>query len=952
MISSPSVQIRKIVFLLVGLCIGGISSIHAVSVVGRYAEDAVRQHTELLFNSLTINDGLLSNSIRALAQDHYGRLWIGNGRGVAIYDGHSIISGKGLPPNIGVLSLHETAERMWIGTDVGLFYLDFSTDSIHALKAQTSDGIVPNTSVYDIKRDPSGKLWFATFEQGVFCWDEARGVLTNPPLPYNEKRASCLLVDIDGHVWSFSPWGIDVLSLYNTASHQFETYPLLVDGKPHRVGGLVAIQDAQGFIYLGADDGSLFRFRPGNHEAEQLRIGNDVQTIHCLQPGGEHEIVVGSINGLTFVDTQTLQFRRCRPVLRAKGSLTDRNVYSMLLDREGTLWVGTYYGGLNYTHPEYANFVNYESSDIVPPLGKTISSFAESEDGSVWVGSNEGLAVFDPSSNTFRSFADGAGAKIVEALHLNSNHLLIGTYLDGLVDIDLKTHRVRTFPVLSTPEGRRIDSSVHTIFTDRDGTVWIGTFNNICTYDVTTSSFRLYKDTTYVVNHICQDDDGQLWFATFAHGVLRYDKHLDKWKNYSVRSSDDERASSCFTTFVDAKGKLWLGTSQGLFCYDVPQDTFVPIPLGLSATEINDIVEIDGELWMTSSVGLIHYLPDSEKVAQVYRAGGGLESVDFIQGALFRGRDNSVFVGTSNGFFTYLPERMRSNVLAPQVVFTGLELFGKPVEVGSHILSKPIIQTDTIRLRYDENVLRIYFSSMSLVNPKNNLYRYYLDDFDANWSEARHETNATYTNLSPGTYVFHVQASNNDGVWSTEDATLTIIVTPPFYWNTPAKILYLLLIIAAITLGVRELFRRRELRHQAEIEALNKQAAEEIHEARIQFMSLTEEDKRFLNRIEAIIEEHYREPDLSVDVITEAVFMSRASLYARLKKISDVTPNEMIQQIRLRHAEALLRTGKFRINEVCYEVGFSSPSYFSKCFQKRYGQSPAEYMKAGIDPTD
>lgn len=933
MITYPSEQIRKYASIIMWWLLTGLSGLNAAP--------------DPLFNHLTINDGLPSNSIRALSQDRYGRLWIGNGRGVAVYDGHSIMYCRGLPPNIGVLSLHETAERMWIGTDVGLFFLDFSTDSIHALKTATTDGIVPSSSVLDIKRDSSGKLWFTTFEQGVFCWDESRNTLTNPPLPYNEKRANCLLVDTDGNVWSFSPWGTDVLSRYNTSSRRFEAYPLIVDGKPHRIGGLVAIQDPQGYIYLGADDGYLYRFRPGSHEAEQLRIGDDVQTIHCLQPVSQHEIVVGSINGLTFVDTQTLPSQPSPLTPQPSAPLTDRNVYSMLLDREGTLWVGTYYGGLNYTNPEYSNFVYYESSGIVPPLGKTVSSFAEANDGSVWVGSNEGLAIFDPSSSLFHSFADAAGAKIVETLHLKDNHLLVGSYLNGLVDIDLTTHRILAFPVLCATDGRKIDSSVHSIFTDRDGIVWIGTFNNICTYDVNTSSFCLIKDSTYVVNHISQDNDRRLWFATFAHGVLRYDKQLHQWKSYSVRSSNDERPCSCFTVFNDAKGKLWLGTSQGLFYYDASRDDFVPVPLGLSDPEINDIVEIAGELWMTSSVGLIHYLPAHGQIAQIYRVGGGLESVDFIQGALFRSRDNRIFVGTSDGFCTFQPQRMRSNAVPPKVMFTGLDLFGKPVDVGGHILSKPIIQTDTIHLAHNEKVIRIHFSAMSLVSPKNNQYRYRLEGFDDDWHEAGHESNATYTNLSPGTYVLHVQASNNDGVWSTKDATLTIIVTPPFYWNTPAKILYLLLIIGAITFGVRELLRRRERRHQAEIEKLNKQAAEEIHEARIQFMSLTEDDKRFLGRIEEVIEGHYHEPDLSVDVITEAVFMSRASLYARLKKISDVTPNEMIQQIRLRHAESLLKTGRYRVNEVCYEVGFSNPSYFSKCFQKRYGLTPAEYMKSG-----
>ena len=303
--------------------------------------------------------------------------------------------------------------------------------------------------------------------------------------------------------------------------------------------------------------------------------------------------------------------------------------------------------------------------------------------------------------------------------------------------------------------------------------------------------------------------------------------------------------------------------------------------------------------------------------------------------------------GTSNGFVTFSPNGMKRNSVKPRILFTALEVTGHPVRVGGEVLRSSLCQTDTIHLSYRDDAVRIAFSAMSLVNPQNCRYLYRLEGMEDEWNECGREPIATYTNLSPGTYRLHVRATNNDGVWCDDDAVLTIIVTPPFYWNTPVKILYVLLLAGLLLYGVRRLLRKRDAKHHAEIEQLNIQKEIDVHEARIQFMSLSEKDSSFLASVEAAIERHYADSELTVDLIASEVCVSRSSLFSRLKNISDATPNEMIQMIRLKHAAALLeaRTDGVTVSEICYRVGFSSPSYFSKCFQKRYGCTPSEWQQ-------
>lgn len=103
-------------------------------------------------------------------------------------------------------------------------------------------------------------------------------------------------------------------------------------------------------------------------------------------------------------------------------------------------------------------------------------------------------------------------------------------------------------------------------------------------------------------------------------------------------------------------------------------------------------------------------------------------------------------------------------------------------------------------------------------------------------------------------------------------------------------------------------------------------------------------DNKFLTRINEIIEQNFSNSELSVDFLAEELCISRSGLFAKIKTLANVTPNELIQIVRLKKAAALLSESKYRINEICYMVGFNNPSYFAKCFQKQFGIKPGEFV--------
>lgn len=134
------------------------------------------------------------------------------------------------------------------------------------------------------------------------------------------------------------------------------------------------------------------------------------------------------------------------------------------------------------------------------------------------------------------------------------------------------------------------------------------------------------------------------------------------------------------------------------------------------------------------------------------------------------------------------------------------------------------------------------------------------------------------------------------------------------------------------------------IRNMIEMRHLLMQKFSSMPSEPISRISSTKVDDEFLTQMNAIIEENIANPELNVAFLASELGISRSGLFAKIKALADVTPNEMIQVIRLRRAALLLQQNKYRINEVCYMVGFNSPSYFTKCFQKQFGTKPGEHL--------
>lgn len=844
-----------------------------------FALEGSSSEAHFRFLHYSVADGLSSNTVRALAQDADGFIWLGTDEGLNRFDGVSFVSFP-FPtggPDPAVLSLLAEGDSLWVGTDDGLFVYDPCSESLHSFPISFPDG---RSVVTGLALGADGHVWLSTDASDTYCYD-----------PSSRQFMSASLTPATGlYLMGFRLVDVDV------------TLP------------------------------SYFRH------------------VHSVYRYTSHAVLVGTDDGLWLYNTQTGASTLYTEDDTDPKSLSNRFVYPILRDHEGGLWVGTYYGGVNYASPlssRFDSFVHSASRNSVG--GNVVGRFCEDPSGRIWIASDDGgLSCFDPRARTFFNYTtanSGLSYDNVHALCLHDEALWIGTYAGGVCVMDLTTRQIRPAAPLPADTLGGVDPNCYSLLSDSRGTLWAGTMTGIACRPRGSSSFSLFRCLDVMCIDIDEDFSGNLWFSTQGGGLYRYAPRTQNWKCYSLANG---QVNCCH---VDADGVLWAGTLDGLYRYRTDADLFERVNAGLPGRNVMGIADADSSLWVTTTHGLACLSRrQPEGSLQVYSQRDGLCNGQFLACSILKASDGSIYVGSVNGFNLFVPSAITGSDILPHVVLTSLEVFNRPVAVGTPQLPCALNRVGKIVLSHSDNVFSITAASLSYLIPHNNHYACRLEGFDRDWNYMGTRNRETYTNLAPGHYTLCFRATNSDGVWSDDVASLDIVIRPPFYACLAAKVFYVVAFLVSLFFIIRYRQRKTERRHAVEIEKINAERVQKEYETRMKYVTrLTEmashpTDNALLARLYELIEANYSNADLSVDFLAHEMCISRSGLFAKVKALVDITPNEMIQLVRLKHAAQLLSEGHYRINEVCYKVGFSSPSYFSKCFSRQFGVTPGEFI--------
>ncbi len=801
------------------------------SLVLASSASAQNQLRDVSVRNINMNDGLPTNSVRSIVQDKYGFIWFGTDNGLCRYNVYGVQTFTN--PQMGldqyVSALGTTDDGILVGTNKGAYLFSFRTERFTKLSDEIS------VQVTNFTTDADKNIWISTLNKGAYRYNERTHECTNYPFVQWRGEVALVFVDSNNQVWALSNEPEGSPYRLNKSTNRFE--PFAVKSSVGNLRGLSMLQGNENDLIIGTWEKGLVRLN-SDGTIEQLinpMLSNVGHHIHALFRSSPTEIYVGSDDGLILYDLQKNTWKLLSEDGTPERSIAERFVYCITKDGEGGVWIGTYYGGVSYFSPMGTRFHAYTNGNGNSLRGNVVGRFAEDSSRRIWIATDDGgLNYYDPVSN---SFLDYPGKQVlskynVHALQVDGNDLWVGTYGNGVVKLNRNSGAMQTFQLDDKAEL----SNCYTLFRDSKHRLWATSMDGVNLFDEKAGKFHPVKSLQALTIDIKEDKRGNLWFAT-DKGLWRADAK-GNWKQYVTNDKDTTSLAgnqvSCVS--VNASGKVFVGTDKGACEYLPKTDNFRRILLTVPSNDICSIIFNQDEMWLSTNRGIIKYIP-GEKV-QVYNRFDGLTCDQFQSASGYMASDGRIYFGSTRGFNAFYPYQIKVNQVPPPVFITSLELFNEHVEVGSDKLEEALNQVDQVDLSYNDNMISISFAALSYISPEKNQYAYMLKGFDKDWIYIGNEHKAVYTNLPAGDYTFCVKATNNDGVWSEQEAHLKIKVHPPFWWSWPAKLFYLFLIGYLIYLYTQMKVKKEKRRHQRELKLLSDKKEQEVRDARLQFFTM------------------------------------------------------------------------------------------------------------------
>jgi len=751
--------------------------------VPAHAQSAPSQYVTRVWHT---EEGLPQNSVNVMLQDHQGYIWIGTFGGLARFDGERFTvfdsantSGFGSDE---MFSLYESPPGvLWIGTvDGGLIRLQDGVATTYTER----DGL-PRRWVTSIRGDLEGKVWINTAEGGVAHF--AGSKLESYPTHHGQAVREFFLQAQDGSMWFRCGQDVVRFAADGSISTLHSTKPSVFLVREARDGSVwIAIRDQYRLVryYQGA-----FSDVPLPALGREWREENLLYSFSMAEDA-DGELLVRTPVGLSRVLNDRLSPAEALPLLTSVGE--PLKVRSLLVDREGNLWVGTIGTGLirlrrapltAYGKDEGLSDSNFSSvfqdregriwlgGDLLywfdghrfqrlPRMGD-ILSIAQTRDGDLWFGGYGGL--YRLRSGVLSHFDVNAPA--VKVIFQDRQ----GTVWVGAVAEERPggLYRFRDGKLEQVPG----ISDVRAIAEDREGGLWLGGLaglrymhgSKILTYD---QNQGLSSNSVYDIH---QDSTGTLWVATYGGGLNRFRNSRFK----AITTQNGLPDNLLLGLLEDREGNLWFSSNQSVF--------------RLSLKELNDCA--DGEISFL--------LPVSYGTAEGMRS---TESNGGSPGAWIA-RDGRIWFPTLRGVVAMDP--------------TAGNRFPPPVVLEEAWANKfTLARNGRTSVAPGNNTFDFRFTALSFSAPEKLHFKYRLEPFDKDWVEVRTRRTAHYTNMDPGEYSFHVLAANNFGIWSDQEASVRFVLRPHFYQTTWFRSLCVAVLLAMI--WVLHRLRLRQLRKQEE----------------------------------------------------------------------------------------------------------------------------------------
>lgn len=783
---------------------------------------SVTASAQKYFRSWNKATGLCDNTICCIKQDKNGFLWIGSFNGLSRYDGYrfeSFYYQEDDPQSLVnrvVRALCPTDDGIWIGTDGGLDFYSFADGRFHHVHSIDNQG---NSIPFQWRVNH-----IVETQQNIFVVNDY-GIL------YRYDREKECLLPLKQHTHSYDAVAVYSDNLLVTAStdgirlldSDGET---LIDYLPQQLRTTALVN-----VYYSKNKNTLFVGYGIGYQSHAYKIEN-----HHIKPSNEpvpdglmSTVDYGSYTvfgidggGVLFDNGQSRT-----AYTPYNSNISGDAVYSLYVDRQQNLWIGTYRMGLSLYSEQFRWFsilsrTNHQLSyDIVTAIIPTAERLYLGLDG----GGFEILDRQTGKSTLFTTANSQLPGNNVTSMTDDGEYLWMTVYTKGLVRYHKATRTFTTFPM---PQRSHESQNLWTMKDDGQGNLWIGG-SDIFVFNKRQESIRPID----IDNAACMSiaiDSPYVWLACRFQGLVKMNRATGQVvKRYTTQSADIRLPSNntCFL-HLGHDGHLWFTIEHcGFFRMNERTGTLTSYGAeqGLSETNVTSMHEdslgnvvvgtYDGLFLMPAGTGkFIRLNVDEEASEFTYNSHAQLDGITYF--------------GTTKGLVYFDISKIRLPQGANEVFFLSLELINDKKSYNLYTAGQKEQQ-----LRYNENFFTVRFSSPDFITSNRIIYSCRLEGFDTHWREVT-VGEIQYTKVPPGHYNLQVK-STSDGVHWSEPRTLRLVITPPWYLSPWAKLLYVFMIIALVWISVKTWMNHLAVKHQIEIAEVEKQSEKRLNEAKTNF---------------------------------------------------------------------------------------------------------------------
>ena len=800
------------------------------------------------FRQIGLSEGLTQPSVMAIYQDQLGRMWFGTREGINMYDGRRITAFKGWSGK------QEANSSIWLGNEVSsitgdksgnIFFLidrniikfDIRTEKFKCL---SNSFRIPALTSF------GGDIWYMEHDS-LFCYPSGVEEPVFRLKTHITASVNCLTL-LEDKICIGTRDGV----VFVDRSLQKQTQ-ILKGNDIYQI-----FQSSQKELWIGTRMHGLYRmdeegtltqvpYTPGQSSGvSSWQIRNFVED-------GEHNIWFGTFDGLQKYDYKTKEYSLVQ-IPRYVGGLNHPSIFSLCKDTQGTIWVGSYFGGVNYFTPKQDDFIHYDYEHNVAEgvYYSYIGDMIVDKDKRIWLGTDGGgISCIDENWNVIHQFTAGSRNSLphnnVKSICYDESNecLYIGTYLGGLSRYDICTGQFHNYLESSKGDASVPNEVIYHVKLWK-GRLYLSARNGVFCLDIKTQKFQKLNFPEAYYEYIDIDPEGYIYLSGWNNIIFAHLDHPEKMSRIPVPESKNIR----ITRLLATNDGMYISTlGAGLLYYDknsrkvswyTSENSQLPSDycynLSLSRT---------GNVLITSDNGVTCYSPRSGSFTTIDLM-ENFPSIHIINGCgIFASDENRILVGDTKGITAfYEKEFSQVNTYhnTPDLYFTQLWINNQIItpEDETGVLSQALPYTSKLKLKYNQNNLVIGFTApdyKQLLSQKQ--FQYKLEGFDDKWIETD-QPEVHYTNLDPGTYTLRIASvvhSEGGERMADNEISMQIAISSPWYATWWAWMLYMIAFMGSLYYFISNRIAKRTLAFSLEKERFEKQQIEQLNQEKLVFFT-------------------------------------------------------------------------------------------------------------------